>query len=52
MVVFPLQIEIKPFINIRNKIGPKTEPCGTPLITSPILKKNSFLKQPSVIYHA
>ena len=21
------------FINIRNKIGPRTDPCGTPLVT-------------------
>jgi len=40
-VVFPLYIEITSFINIRNKIGPETEPCGTSLLTS-LTEENGF----------
>ena len=41
-VVFPLHIDVTSFTNIRNKTGPKTEPCA-PLITS-LTEEKQFSK--------
>jgi len=41
VIVFPLNIEITSFINIRHKIRPKTEPCGT-IITISLTEEKQF----------
>ena len=38
-LVWPTQVDETSFIKIKNKTGPKTEPCGTPLKTLVTLEK-------------
>ena len=38
-LAWPIQADETSFIKIKNKTGPRTEPCGTPLVTLATLEK-------------